>query len=205
MQSEREICKATMSKTNDPGVEIDRRQALQVLARTAAATVSLPVLSEGAKGGQSTPETREAESATRPKFFNRDELQLVDALSEVIIPADSHSPGARAAQVAAFADELLSQSSEKTKQLWRQGLAQIESLANAQYGRTFLACSTAEQVALMHLISENEGSPKKLQEQFFADLKRATVDGYYRSAIGIHKDLQYQGNKHRLAFSGCDQ
>jgi gluconate 2-dehydrogenase gamma chain len=194
-----------MSKTNDPEVQMDRRQALQVLAGTVAATVSLPVLSEGAAGAQSKPETREPESASHPKFFSRNELQVIDVLSEIIIPADSHSPGARAAQVAAFTDELISQSSDKTKQLWRQGLAEIESLANARYGRTFLACSIAEQEALMRLISQNEGAPKKLEEQFFADLKRATVDGYYRSAIGIHQDLQYQGNKYRLAFSGCDQ
>src|SRR4051794_28061012 len=167
MQFEREICKRAMSKTKDPAGEMDRRQALQVLAGTVAATVSLPVLSEGATAGQSTPETREAESAGRPKFFSRDELQVIDVLSEIIIPADAHSPGARAAQVAAFADELISQSSEKTKQLWREGLAEMESLAQARYGRTFLACAVTEQVALMRLISQNEGSPKELQEQFF--------------------------------------
>src|SRR4051794_24661774 len=204
MQFEREICKRAMSKTKDPAGEMDRRQALQVLAGTVAATVSLPVLSEGATAGQSTPETREAESAGRPKFFSRDELQVIDVLSEIIIPADGHSPGARAAQVAAFADELVSQSSETTKHRWRQGLSEVELLAESRYRRTLLACSLAEQVELMRLISQNEGSPQSVQEMFFADLKRATVDGYYRSAIGIHKDLQYQGNKYRLAFSGCD-
>lgn len=178
-----------------------RRQALHVLA----ATVSLPVLSEGARGDQSALEGRGRETATRPKFFHPSELQVIDVLSEIIIPADGHSPGARAAQVVAFIDELISQSSEKTKQLWRQGLVDVELTAQSQYGRTFLACSHAQWVELMRLISQNEGSPKNVREEFFGDLKRVTVDGYYRSAIGIHNDLQYQGNKYRLAFSACDQ
>lgn len=180
-----------------------RRQALHVLAGTVAGTVTLPMLPESATARQSR-QSREAETVINPKFLNQDELQIVDVLSEIIIPADAHSPGARAAQVAAFIDELISQSSEKTKERWRQGLVEVNSVAKSRYGRTLLACSLIEQVELMHLISQNEGSPKNLGENFFADLKRATVDGYYRSAIGIHKDLQYQGNKYRLAFSGCD-
>ena len=37
-------------------------------------------------------------------FFTPEELALVDELSEMIIPADAHSPGARAARVAAYID-----------------------------------------------------------------------------------------------------
>lgn len=190
-----------MSKRTDPSGEIDRRQALHVLA----GAVTLPVFSDGATELPSALQTREAETVAHPKFFDRDQLQAIDVLSEIIIPADAHSPGARAAQVAAFIDELVSQSSEKTKRRWIKGLAELELLAKSRYGGTFLVCSLDEQVALLRVISENEGSPKKFQEEFFADLKRATVDGYYRSAIGIHKDLEYQGNKYRLAFPGCDQ
>jgi hypothetical protein len=139
-----------------------------------------------------------------PKFFSRNEFEMLDVLSEIIIPADDHSPGAHAAQVAQFMDELISQSPEKTKQLWRQGLVRIEGMANAKYRRRFTACSAAEQTALMRLISQNEESPQQPEEKFFADLKRATIDGYYRSAIGIHQDLQYQGNKYVRAFPECN-
>jgi hypothetical protein len=30
-----------------------------------------------------------------------------------------------------------------------------------------------------------------------------TVDGNYTSEIGLHQDMQYQGNEHLLKFSGC--
>src|SRR3954469_20967660 len=129
MQCAKEICKSIMSMTNDPAGGMDRRRALNLLAGTVAGTVSLPVLSEGAKGRESAPETQQSEIAASPKFFSRDELQVIDALSEIIIPADGHSPGARAAQVAAFADELVSQSSETTKQRRQEGLGTIAAFS----------------------------------------------------------------------------
>src|SRR3954465_1497712 len=129
-----------MGKTGN----INRRGVLQVLAGTVVGTVNFP----GSLAGQQ-----------HPKFFSRDELEMLDVLSEIIIPADDHSPGAHAAQVAEFMDELISQSPEKTKQLWRQGPARIEEMANAQYHRRFMACSAAEQTALMRFISQNEKSP----------------------------------------------
>ncbi len=30
-----------------------------------------------------------------------------------------------------------------------------------------------------------------------------TINGYYSSAIGIHNDLQYQGNTYVQKFEGC--
>jgi len=171
---------------------VNRRGALQVLAGTVVGAVNFPG-SLAAAAGQ--PHT---------KFFDKNEFEMLDVLSEIIIPADDHSPGARAARVAAFIDELISQSPERAKQLWRQGLVKVEGIARAQFGRSFLACSAAEQTALMRGISENEESPQKPEEKFFADLKRATIDGYYRSAIGIHQDLQYQGNQYVKAFPGCN-
>jgi hypothetical protein len=181
---------------------MDRRQALQVLA----AIASVPGVSPGAEAMRHvTPESPELPGTKHPKFFTRDEFQLVDSLSELIIPADAHSPGAHAADVAGFADNLLLQSSEKTQHTWREGLAGVDLFARSHYSRPFLECSTKEQTALLRLISRNEASPSTPEEYFFVDLKRATVDGYYRSAIGIHQDLQYQGNKYRVAFPGCGQ
>src|SRR5262249_28558791 len=48
-----------------------------------------------------------------PLFFTREEFALLDELTELIIPADDHSPGARAAQVASYIDFRLSESFEE--------------------------------------------------------------------------------------------
>src|SRR6185312_3531618 len=39
-----------------------------------------------------------------PLFFTNDEFRMLDTLTELIIPSDDHSPGARAAGVAAYID-----------------------------------------------------------------------------------------------------
>jgi hypothetical protein len=41
-------------------------------------------------------------------------------------------------------------------------------------------------------------------EEFFALTKRATIQGYYTSEIGIHQELRYKGNKMLAEFVGCE-
>jgi len=51
----------------------------------------------------------------RLRFFRPDENELLDALTEMIIPADAHSPGAREAKVSLFADWMVSHDSVATQ------------------------------------------------------------------------------------------
>jgi hypothetical protein len=41
-------------------------------------------------------------------------------------------------------------------------------------------------------------------EEFFAVTKRATIQGYYTSEIGIHQELRYKGNQMLAEFVGCE-
>jgi hypothetical protein len=34
--------------------------------------------------------------------------------------------------------------------------------------------------------------------------KHATIQGYYTSEIGIHRELRYKGNQFLTAFVGCE-
>jgi hypothetical protein len=73
--------------------ELTRRDAIRLAA---AATLAASVDVQDALAAQ-------AKAAATPgttTFFTRAELALVDELSEMIIPTDDHSPGARAAKVA---------------------------------------------------------------------------------------------------------
>ncbi|HTF36757.1 MAG TPA: gluconate 2-dehydrogenase subunit 3 family protein, partial [Blastocatellia bacterium] len=56
---------------------------------------------------------------------------------------------------------------------------------------------------LLKEISKNERSPQTVEEKFFRTIKNATVDGYYTSEIGIHKELHYKGNAYLKEFVGC--
>ena len=128
----------------------------------------------------------------RLRFFRPDENELLDALMEMIIPADSHSPGARDAKVSLFADWMVSHDPAATQQKWRAGLQQM----NEEARDTSLADALDRAAA-------GEAHPESDLHRFFIRLKQMTVDGYYTSEIGLHQDLQYEGNGHLLKFPGC--
>jgi hypothetical protein len=142
------------------------------------------------------------------RFFTPSELALVDELTELIIPADDHSPGAKAAGVARYLDGRLAEAfppaAQETHQLWRDGLARVEALAREMHGKSFMTASADERVAVLTAVSRNERTPKTLDERFFAELKGATVRAYYTSKIGIHQELQYKGNTVLAEFAGED-
>ena len=140
-----------------------------------------------------------------PLFFTKEEFALVDELTELIIPTDEHSPGARAAQVASYLDFRLSEScEEEPKTVWRQGLKLIEQVSQEMHGKSFLEASQEQRIALLTRISQNEAEPVKPEEVFFNELKSSTADAYYSSKIGIHKEMEYKGNTYLKEFVGYD-
>src|SRR5207245_6602058 len=83
-------------------------------------------------------------------FFTREEFALVDELSEMIIPSDEHSPGARAAKVAAYIDARLAEAFEETEKAnWREGLKLVEKISRKTNGKSFLEASPAERNAII--------------------------------------------------------
>jgi hypothetical protein len=173
--------------------DLTRRDVLKLGAAAAAA------------GVLSTSTPLGAQTAATATFFTPAELKLVDELSEMIIPADDHSPGARAAKVAAYIDARLAEAfDEADRTRWRQGLKRIDDLSRTASGKTFLEASPDQRVALLTQVSKNEATPKLPEEVFFKDLKSRVVFAYYTSDIGIHRDIDYKGNTFLPEFVGYD-
>ena len=140
-----------------------------------------------------------------PKFFTAAEFAMVDELSELIIPADSHSPGARAANVAEYIDARLAEAFEPQQQeKWRAGLQAVEALSQKSCGRAFLDARPEDRVALLTRMAENETHPKTPEQFFFVELKAATAHAYYTSKIGIHQEIEYKGNVLLQEFVGYE-
>jgi gluconate 2-dehydrogenase subunit 3-like protein len=140
-----------------------------------------------------------------PLFFSKEEFALVDELTELIIPSDDHSPGARAAKAATYIDFRLSESfEEQPKMLWRDGLKLIEQLSQEMHSKRFLESSQEQRIALLTRISQNEMKPVKPEEVFFRELKGRTAHAYYSSKIGIHDEMEYKGNTSIKEFAGYD-
>jgi hypothetical protein len=176
--------------------ELTRRELLK-LGATAAIAVAVTGLDANA--------ITQIAPRKDPLFFTREEFALVDELTELIIPADDHSPGARAAMVAEYIDFRLSESFEEPpKTLWRDGLKSIERLSQEMHGKPFLASSTEQRINLLTRISQNEMKPVTPEELFFRELKSRTAHAYYSSKIGIHQEMEYKGNVSLKEFVGYD-
>jgi hypothetical protein len=205
-------------------VTVSRRDALK-LAAAAAASPLLP----GGTTAAAAPLARPAAG----RFFSAPEMALLDELVEMIIPADEHSGGARAAGVAAYIDgrladydpEILPLREEREK--WKGGLAVMDALARTASGKSFIDSPPAERLALLERLAKAkaeededederpteepkdrgrpaEEKPEALGRRFFVQLKSWTARGYYTSKIGLHDEMEYKGNTLQVEFSGTD-
>lgn len=171
--------------------QLTRRELIQVTA-AAAAAVSAGV-QRGFGGGPAL------------KFFSIDEFATLDELTELIIPADDHSPGARAAGVATYLDTRLAESiDEESKKQWHEGLKRIGALSFEMHGKPFLEAAPDQRIAVLSHIATNEKNPQTPDEHFFLKVKFSTADAYYSSKIGIHQEMEYKGNVLLPEFAGYE-
>jgi Gluconate 2-dehydrogenase subunit 3 len=155
--------------------------------------------------GLSAPLSLAAPEPGAPLFFTKEEFALLDALTELIIPADDHSPGAHAAGVAAYIDKSVAETFlPEDKTSWRKGLASVNELSQSLHDKPFLKTSEKQQIAVLEKMSSKEkhGEFKETEadkeetepEKFFGQLKQSTVFAYYTTSIGIHQEINYKGN-----------
>jgi hypothetical protein len=195
---------------NDP---IDLRQDRRQWLKTSAAAISasllpLPVVAAEVLQSETTPatpQTKPAESKSVVRFFTPAQHALVDELSENIIPGDTHSGGAKAAQVADYIDQVLRESlDDNQKALWREGLRLVDLMSRHYSGKSFVDASPQEKIAVLAVLSDNDRMTDLPEVRFFLELKHLTARGYYTSKIGIHDELEYKGNRILQEFVGCD-
>ena len=178
--------------------ELNRRELFKILG---IASVSMPLALAAPEPGA-------------PLYFSKDEFALLDTLTELVIPADEHSPGAHAAGVAAYIDKTVAEAfMPEDKNSWRKGLKAVDQLAHSMHGKTFLASTHDQQVAVLKKMSAHEqtsedadadshGRKRTQSQAFFGQLKDTTIFAYYTSSIGIHKDIEYKGNVILEQFAG---
>ncbi|MFL6447567.1 MAG: gluconate 2-dehydrogenase subunit 3 family protein [Bryobacteraceae bacterium] len=182
-------------------LDVNRREVLKWLSATAlAAPLALP-----------------APDPTAPLYFSKDEYQLLDTLTELIIPADDHSPGSHEAGVAKFIDKSVAEAflpEEKTS--WRKGLAGVNTLAHSMHNQPFLQLDKDQQKSVLQSMLKSEKAERsnalnegdsgenrsRTAQKFWGQLKQTTVFAYYSSSIGIHKEMNYKGNVFLNDFVG---
>lgn len=186
-------------------LELTRRELLK-LAGGAAAIAPLA-------GGVALPATASAvpaAAAVAPSFFSLAEFRLLDELTELIIPTDDHSPGARAAEVAATIDRKLAEYDptipplKESRDSWKAGLAAIDALSLEMNGAALLDVPEEKRIAVLERLAQREKAAQTPAEKFFVELKSWTAHGYYTSKIGIHQEMEYKGNVLQTDYAGID-
>src|SRR5216117_28258 len=128
-----------------------------MIAATAAALVT-PLLQGGAVSMQPV-------AGVPGKFLTAAEYALLDELTELIIPADDHSPGARAAEVARYIDGRLPESLDSDWQaLWRSGLKAVDGLSRELNGKSFVEATSDQRVGVLSRMAAHETDPKTAPE-----------------------------------------
>jgi hypothetical protein len=188
----------------------DRREWLKTSAAALGASLlplpAVPAETPQAEPAPTAPPAQAAsESKSAGRFFTPAQHALVDELSETIIPADSHSGGAKAAKVADYIDQFLRESfDDNQKALWREGLRLVDVMSRHYNGKSFVDATPEDRIAILTVLSDHDQMTDLPEVRFFIELKRLTVRAYYTSKIGIHDELEYKGNRINQEFIGCD-
>ena len=180
--------------------DVSRRDALRriglalvatgVLDRVSAEEVHLcAVESQAAAGG-----------AYAPKSFGAHEYRTLERLTDLIIPVEDGRPGALAAGAAPWIDTIASENNQ-LKKIYTDGIAWLDGAMAKRGVADFVSATAARQTALLDLIAYRRNEAPELAPgiEFFAWVRRMTVDAFYTSEIGI-KDLDYRGNSPAFTY-----
>lgn len=181
--------------------EITRRDVLRRLALTLTAAGTLEraaaqevhqmaAIAQAAGGGTYTPLS-----------FTAAEFRLLERLTDLIIPVENGSPGALAAGCPAWID-MISSENDTLKGIYRKGFAWLDGAMQTRAASGFADATPEQQTALLDQIAYRRNSSPELDPgiEFFAWVRRMTVDAFYTSEIGI-KDIDYRGNSPMATYT----
>lgn len=196
-----------------PTQGISRRSALRGLAAGAGATATavwldrLTLLAQDPAMHTHVAAAASAQAAAAPftpKVLTRAQLETVATLAELIIPT-TETPGARAALVDRFVDNVMANARPADKERFLTGLAWMDTRSGALYGKPFAGATPEQQTELLtklapesgHAAEDEPGAP------FFKAIKGLTVSGYYTTQIGLMQELGDNGQLFTPVFEGC--
>lgn len=192
-----------MSSDSSNPPKYNRRQWLKGSGTVLGASL-LPISTSKTAFAAEATATKVENAKPIGRFLTPAEYKFVDELTETIIPADSHSGGAKAAQVVAYVDQVLRESLDETRRTnFREGLRLVDAMISHRSGKSFVESSPEERIAILTVLSNNISSELP-EARFFREIRQLAIRGYYTSKIGIHDDLDYRGNRMLDEYVGCD-
>jgi hypothetical protein len=165
---------------------MNRRQLIQsaILASTGSA-LSGQTHAHAAPASAAAAAAQAAQGeAWKPIVFDSHQNETLIALTELIIPT-TDTPGAKAAKVNEYIDLMLHDVEQDKGHSFLMGLGWLDGHAIRKHNAPFVRCTEAQQVEILKSLDGATNADLKPGAEFFRQLKRFTVDGYYTSKIGI--------------------
>jgi gluconate 2-dehydrogenase gamma chain len=189
---------------SDRNQDVSRRDLLRNLGAITLTTFGVSVVSAEAAEHVHNVVSAAKKATTgpyAPKYFTATEYKTLERLSDLIIPADSHSQGALAGDAPEFIDFLSSQCPELAE-IYSGGIAWLDHQMNKRYSASFIEAKPEEQKAMLDLIAYRKNTTPELAPgiAFFTWARNMTVDAFYTSKAGMD-DLGYMGNTATSHFS----
>ncbi len=180
----------------------DTRLARRTLLRGIAAAAlagSLPEADAQHVHHEAATETAKT-GVFHAEALNEHQFATVRELADLIIPPDEKAPGGAAGGTAEFVD-ILARHSDRMLKVYTDGLAWMDARMKESGAPSFLEAQPAGQRRLLDRIAYRRHRTPELAPgiDFFAFLRRMTVDAYFTSPQGILY-LGYMGNKGMTKF-----
>jgi hypothetical protein len=201
-------------------MSLDRRTTIKWMFAAAALAPSLQVtlgaeagalardVAAGQKGYGTDPQLMKEwkPGGPWPLTLGADARLITQALCDLIIPADDHSPAASAVGVVDFIDEWISApypQQRGDREIVLSGLEWIDDEANKRFQKGFGAASDAQRSLIADdICSASKAKPEYASAaRFFARFRDLTAGGFYTTPVGM-KDIGYVGNVPLARFDG---
>lgn len=136
-------------------------------------------------------------------FFSKEDIKLLEAIAEQIIPTDEW-PGGRDAGVANYIDAQLNGPLNRFQQDYRKGLSALENTCLVKFRKKFEYLEYDRQTSVLQEMEagklEGDVWQKGFSEYFFELLRSHCMQGYYGSP-------RHGGNKNFISYKmiGLDE
>jgi gluconate 2-dehydrogenase gamma chain len=130
------------------------------------------------------------------RFFTDEEVRILEAACEQIIPADK-DPGAKEANVVNFIDKQIVSYYKMHQNTYRIGIAGIQETSKILFNQSFEKLSFDQQYQIMLSLEAGEAKGKIWEENssaaFFELIREHTIQGFYGSP-------KHGGNKNYVSY-----
>jgi hypothetical protein len=194
---------------------MDDRTTLHVSRREAVQRVAALLGGAALVGGDRLfafsfePAAIEQAMAQGTGAFTAADVALLDEIAETILPETS-TPGAKAAKVGAFMALMVSEAyDERARQVFQQGMRQLEDACRQAHAVPFMQASAAQRLSLVealdrgqHAVMQDRAPKTRVRApgavstsdepaHYFRMMKELTLLGYFTSEIGCTRAMRY--------------